>query len=154
MGSTEGNEIPSMRSVDKKRLSGKSTKIDAMFKKITLNNLTALNKVTYCGGIITSKLLGVKNSKGKQKNYPMWKKRLENQIKDLCKDLDRVIELSKGNTLKRKHSDQLQRKYFFNQKFFAYVMEEIRQKIKSKRGKLNRYNNRVNQYNEGMFCKN
>ena len=91
----------------------------------------------------------------------MWKKRLENQIKDLCKDLDRVIELSKGSKPKKKHSDQLQRKYFLNQKGFVYVMEEIRQRIKSKRGKLNRYNNRVNQYqqnrtsknNEGMFYK-
>ena len=91
----------------------------------------------------------------------MWKKRLENQIKDLCKDLDRVIELSKGNRLKKKHSDQLQRKCFLNQKGFVYVIEEIRQRIKSKRGKLNRYNNRVNQYqqnrtsknNEGMFYK-
>ena len=91
----------------------------------------------------------------------MWKKRLENQIKDLCKDLDRVIELSKGNKLKKKHSDELQRKYFLNQKDFVYVMEEIRQRIKSKRGKLNRYNNRVNYYqqnrtfrnNKGMFYK-
>ena len=91
----------------------------------------------------------------------MWKKRLENQIKDLCKDLDRVIELSKGNKLKKKHSDQLQRKYFLNLKGFVYVMEEFRQRFKSKRGKLNRYNNRVNQYqqnrtsknNEGMFHK-
>ena len=91
----------------------------------------------------------------------MWKKRLEDQIKDLCKDLDRVIELSKGNKLKKKHSDQLQRKYFLNLKGFVSVMEEFRQRIKSKRGKLNRYNNRVNQYqqnrtsknNEGMFYK-
>ena len=49
--------------------------------------------------LITSELLGVKNSKGKQKNYPTWKKRLEDQFKDLCKDLDRTIELSKGYKL-------------------------------------------------------
>ena len=49
-----------------------------MFKKIKLNNISTLNKVMYCGGIITSDLLGVKNRKNKQKNYPMWKKRLEN----------------------------------------------------------------------------
>ena len=42
----------------------------------------------------------------------MWKKRLENQIQDLCKDLDRMIELSKGNKLKKKHSDQL-RKFLY-----------------------------------------
>ena len=115
----------------------------------------------YCGRIITSELLGVKNSKDKQKNYPMWKKRLENQINELCKDLDRVVEPSKGNKLKKKHSDQLQRKHFLNQKSFLYLMEEIRQRIKAKRGKPNRYNNRINQYkenrtfrnNEGLFYK-
>ena len=54
----------------------------------------------------------MKNRKDKQKNYPMWKKRIENQIQDLCKDLDRMIELSKGNKLKKKHSDQL-RKFLY-----------------------------------------
>ena len=157
MGFTEKNEILPMRNVDKKRLSGASNKVDAMFK--TLNNITTLSKVIYCCGIITSELLGVKNSKGNQKNYPMWKKRLENQIIDLCKDLDRVIELSKAKKLRKKHSDQLQRKYFFNQKDFVYVMKKNRQQIKSKRGKVNRYNIRINKYqqnrtfrnNEGMF---
>ena len=157
MGFTEKNEILPMRNVDKKRLSGASNKVDAMFK--TLDNITTLSKVIYCCGIITSELLGVKNSKGNQKNYPMWKKRLENQIIDLCKDLDRVIELSKAKKLRKKHSDQLQRKYFFNQKDFVYVMKKNRQQIKSKRGKVNRYNIRINKYqqnrtfrnNEGMF---
>ena len=157
MGCTEKNEILSMRNVDKKRLSGASNKVDAMFK--TLNSITTLSEVIYCCGIITSEILGVKNSKGNQKNYPMWKKRLENQIIDLCKDLDRVIELSKAKKLRKKHSDQLQRKYFFNQKGFVYVMKKNRQQIKSKRGKVNRYNIRINKYqqnrtfrnNEGMF---
>ena len=159
MGCTEKNEILPMRNVDKKRLSGASNKVDAMFK--TLNNITTTSKVMYYCGIITSELLGVKNSKGNQKNHPMWKKRLENQIIDLCKDLDRAIELSTAKKLKKKHSDQLQRKYFLNQKGFVYVMKKNRQRIKSKRGKVNRYNNRINKYqqnrtfrnNEGMFYK-
>ena len=157
MGCTEKNEILPMRNVDKKRLSGASNKVDAMFK--TLNSITTLSKVIYCCGIITSEILGVKNSKGNQKNYPMWKKRLENQIIDLCKDLDRVIELSKAKKLRKKHPDQLERKYFFNQKGFVYVMKKNRQQIKSKRGKVNRYNIRINKYqqnrtfrnNKGMF---
>ena len=36
MGIIAGNEIPPMTNVDKQRLSGASTKVDAMFKKITL----------------------------------------------------------------------------------------------------------------------
>ena len=41
-----------MKDVNKKRLFGASNKADAMFKKIKLNNITTLNKVMYCGGII------------------------------------------------------------------------------------------------------
>ena len=47
----------------KKRLSGSSTKVDAMFAKITLNNITTLNKVMFCGGIITPEFLGVKRAR-------------------------------------------------------------------------------------------
>ena len=139
MGGIAGNKISAMRNVYRKRLSGASTKVDSLLKKITLIIITTLNKLMHCGGIINSELLGVKSRKDKQNNYPIWKKRLENQMNDLCKDLDSLIELIKGNKLAKNHSDQLQRKYFLNQTGFVYVMEEIRQRIKSKRGKLNRY---------------
>ena len=118
MDSVETSEIRPIRNVDKNRLSGASTKVDVMCKRITLNNVTTLTKVVSCCGIITSKLLGVKDGKSKQKNYPTWKTRLENKVKDLCKDLDRVIGLSKGNNLKKKHSTT--KKYFLDQKGFVY----------------------------------
>ena len=66
MVSIEGNEIPQMINVDKKFLLGASTKVDAMFKKIILNNINTLGKVMYCGGIINSRVTRRKNSKGKQ----------------------------------------------------------------------------------------
>ena len=40
MGSIAGNEIPPMRNTNKKRLCRASTKADAKFKNITLNNIT------------------------------------------------------------------------------------------------------------------
>ena len=43
-----------MRNVDKKCLSGPSTKVDAVFKTITLNNITTLKTIMRCGGIIIS----------------------------------------------------------------------------------------------------
>ena len=66
MVSIEGNEIPQMINVDKNFLLGASTKVDAMFKKIILNNINTLDKVMYCGGIINSRVTRRKNSKGKQ----------------------------------------------------------------------------------------
>ena len=66
MGSIAGNEIPPMRNTNKKRLCRASTKADAKFKNITLNNITTLNIVIYYGGIITLGLLGVKNRKDRR----------------------------------------------------------------------------------------
>ena len=40
-------------------------------------------------------------------------------MKDLCRDLGCVIELSKENKLKNKHADQLQRKYFLQAEIFC-----------------------------------
>ena len=74
MGSIEENEILPTRNVDKTVL-GASTKVDPMLKKLTRNNITTWSKVVFYGEIITSVLLCVKNSKGKQKNNPMWKKK-------------------------------------------------------------------------------
>ena len=56
--------------------------------------------------------------------------------------------------LKKKYSHQLREKYVLKQKGFVYVMDEIRKRIKSKRGKLNRYNNRVNQYQQKRTFRN
>ena len=47
--------------------------------------------------------------------------KLENRFMDLRKEVH--LELNKGKKLKKKHSDQLQRKYFLNQKGFVYVMK-------------------------------
>ena len=74
MGSIEENEILPIRNVDKTVL-GATTKVDPMLKKLTLNNITTSSKVVFYGEIITSVFLCVKNSKGKQKNNPMWKKK-------------------------------------------------------------------------------
>ena len=61
MGSIAGNEIPPMRNTNKKRFCRASTKADAKFKNIALNNITTLNTFIYYGGSITLGLLGVKN---------------------------------------------------------------------------------------------
>ena len=66
MGSIAGNEIPPMRNTNKKRLFRASTKADAKFKNITLNNITTLNTFIYYGGSITLGLLGVKNRKDRR----------------------------------------------------------------------------------------
>ena len=47
-----------------------------------------------------------------------------------------MIELSKRNKLEKKHSDQLQIKYFVNQKGFVYVWKKLDNELKQKEESL------------------
>ena len=55
---------------------------------------------------------GVNLKLKKDVREPMWKRRLEGQIKQLRRDLARVEQLVEGKTFKRKFFDVLQRKYW------------------------------------------
>ena len=64
--------------------------------------------------------------------------------------------------MKKKHRDELQRKYKIEKKKLTVVAEEIKQRIIAKKEKVKRYQNRINQFhqnrtfqnNQGKFYKN
>ena len=69
----------------------------------------------------------------------MWKKRLENQIKQSHRDLARVYLLVEGKTVKSNFVDILQKKYWLKQKRVKIVREELKQSIRTKASKVKRY---------------
>ena len=93
--------------------------------------------------------------KGKtKKSKPAWELRLEQQIKQLNQDYSRMKALNENKAVKRKHVDRLERKYRFNQKGKSTVLETIRQRMIAKEGKLKRYRNGINQYNQNRTFQN
>lgn len=44
-------------------------------------DITSTNDLIYAGAVIVTEELGVRGRKGSQPNEPMWKRRLESQIK-------------------------------------------------------------------------
>ena len=81
-------------------------------------------------------LVGVKRGNRQTRKEPWWKRRLENQVKILNKDLGRVNALIQQKTIKKKHKDTLQRRYKIQQKGLGLVKEEIKQRIVAKTGKI------------------
>ena len=68
-----------------------------------------------------------------------WKRRLENQVKGPNKDLRRLNALLEGKKMKKKkHQDNLQKRYKLKEKGKPKLKEEILQKIKVKTAKINR----------------
>ena len=56
-----------------------------------------------------------------------------------------------GKKMKKKHQDNLQKRYKMKEKGKPKVKEEILQRIKAKTGKVNRYQQRVSQFQQNRF---
>ena len=82
----------------------------------------------YAGAFVVTKTLGVKIDKVAGKKEPMWKRRLQNKIKELRKDLSQ-LEASKDKAISNfRHWERLERKYSIIVKRLS-VIEELKQMI-------------------------
>ena len=84
----------------------------------------------------------------------MWKRRIENQIRQLRKDLSRIEELKKGRKIKARYEEELLRKYWLKEKGLITVSEELKQRITVKAAKVSRYKARIEQFGQNILFKN
>ena len=133
-------------------------KVNELLKNIESNDVTEDNDLFYLGAALVTKVFE-KNKTKDEKKQSWWKRKLESQFKELNKDLGRLNALLQGKKMKKKHQDNLQKRYKMKEKGKPKVKEEILQRIKAKTGKVNRYQERVSQFqqnrsfrnNEGQF---
>ena len=73
----------------------------------------------------------------------MWKRRLQNKIKKLKKDLSQ-LEASKNKDISNfRHWERLERKYSIRVKRLNVVIEELKQRITAIAAKVRRYQGRL-----------
>ena len=86
--------------------------------------MTEDNDLFYLEAALMSKI--VEKTKPKdEKKQPWWKRRPESQVKELNKDLGRLIVLLEGEKMKKKHQDNLQKRYILKEKGKPKVKEKI-----------------------------
>ena len=54
--------------------------------KFKIHSITKTNELFYAGAVVVTDRLGVKTDKVAWRKEPMWKRRLQNKIKELRKD--------------------------------------------------------------------
>ena len=83
----------------------------------------------YAGPVVVTNKLGVKIDKEAGRKEPMWKRRLQNKIKELRKDLSQ-LEASKDKDISNfRYWERLERKYSIRIKRLNVVIEELKQRI-------------------------
>ena len=88
------DKLPALRNVPKKKLLGETAKVDKGLSKFKTHSVTKTNELFYAGAFVVTNRLGVKIDKVAGRKEPMWKRRLQNKIKELRKDLSQ-LEASK-----------------------------------------------------------
>ena len=117
------------------------------------NNITDTNNLIYAGAVLVRELLGLKKPNRNAKREPWWKRRPEGRVKEMNKDLCRVNMLIEKKKIKQNHRNCLQNEHKISQNGLTTVKEEILQRIKDK-GKIKRYSDRINQYQQNRTFQN
>ena len=80
------DKLPALRNVPKKKLL-EISKNDKVLSKFKTHSITKTNELFYAGAFVVTNILGVKIHKVAGRKEPMSKRRLQNMIKELRKDL-------------------------------------------------------------------
>ena len=113
----------------KKKLLEETAKVDKFLSKFKTHSITNTNELFCAGAVVVTNRLGVKIDKVAWRKETMRKRRLQNKIKDITKDLSQ-LEASKDKDISHstfRHWERLERKYSIRVKGLNVVIEELNQ---------------------------
>ena len=112
------------------------------------------NELFYAGAFVVTNRLGVKIDKVAVRKEPKWKRRLQNKIKELRKNLSQ-LEVSKHKGVSNfRHWEKLERKYSIRVKRLNVVVEELKHRITAIAAKVIRYQGRVDSCRQNRLFEN
>ena len=84
------DKLPALRTVPKKKLLEEAAKDNKVLRKFKTHSITKTNELFYAGASVVTNRLGVTIDKVAGRKELMWKRRLQNMIKKLRKDLSQL----------------------------------------------------------------
>ena len=122
--------------------------------KFKTHIITKNNELFYAGAVVVTNRLGVKINKTAERKEPMWRRRLQNKIKELRKDLSQ-LESSKDKEVNNlRHWQTLERKHNITVKTLGVVIEEFKQSILAIAAKVRRYKERIDSFRQHSMFQN
>ena len=118
-------KLPALRNVPKKKLLEKTAKVDKVLSKFKTYSTIKTNELFYAGAVVVTNRFGVKIDKVAWRKQPMWKRSLQNKIKELRKALSQ-LEASKDKGISNfRQCERVERKYSIRVKRLNVVNREL-----------------------------
>ena len=115
-----------------------TAKVNRMIELIETKNITQTNNLIKAAGVWVADQLGLKKYEGGKKKDPWWKRRIEEDIKQLKKDINIFERVKKRQIGARKEGKAklVEEKYGVKRKGLTTVIVELKQRIVAKAAKL------------------
>ena len=121
--------------------------------KFKTHSITKTNQLLYAGAVVTNRLR-VKIDKVSERKETMWKRRLQNKIKELRKNLRSTRRSKDKDIVNFRRRERLERKYSIRVKRLNVVIEESKQRITAIAAKVRRYQGRIDSYRQNRLFEN
>ena len=84
------DNLTALRNVTKKKLLEETAMVDKVLSRFKTHSITKTNELFYAGAFVVTNRFGVKIDKVAERKEPMWKRRLQNKIKEFTKDASQL----------------------------------------------------------------
>lgn len=138
----DNDEIPSLKSRDRRVVMKEVTVVNSLLHNISevCEDVTDINRLLYAGSYVVCERLGAIKKKVELKSKkPWWLRRLNRSLEQWRKDLARVLEVERGNRIKQKSSDELERRYHLTVKGTQSVISNLKGRIGAASTKIRLY---------------
>ena len=116
------DKLPALTNVSKKKLLEETAKVEKVLSKFKTHSITKTNELFYAEVVVVTNRLGVKIDKIAGRKEPMRKRRLQNKIKELRKDLSQLEALEDKYISNFRHWESLERKSSIRVKILNVVI--------------------------------
>ena len=96
-------KLPALRNVPEKKVLEETAKFDKVLSMFKTYSITKTNALFYAGTVVVTNRLGVKIDKVAWRKEPVWKRRLQNKVKELRKVLSQLETLKYKDISNFKH---------------------------------------------------
>ena len=122
--------------------------VNRVIELIETKNITWTNNLIKAAGVWVADQLVLKKYESRKKKDPWWKRRIEEDIKLLKKDINILERVKKGQIGAHNEGKAklVKEKYRVKRKGVTTVIEELKHGILAKAAKISQYEQRIQQY--------
>ena len=130
----DNNEIIcNLKKADQWKFTQGTQKVNKVLKYIRTSNITERNNLIKAASMVVAENMGMdvrkKNANRSDRKEPWWKRRIQESIKTILKDISVLDRKAKGELRNQQKYRALSRKYHIARKDLKVVTEELKQRL-------------------------